>query len=57
MWEKAFSWEDVNGARKKFSHTLEETSYLLLELSDFYEQVNITELNNKITEELEKLNE
>ena len=57
MWEKAFSWEDVNGARKKFSHTLEETSYLLLELSGFYEEVNITELNNKITEELEKLNE
>ena len=52
-----FSREDVNGAREKFSHAQEETANLLLELSDLYEEVNNMELNNKITEELEKLNE
>ena len=49
-----FGWEDVNGAREKFSHAQEETSNLLPELSDLYQEV---ELSNKISEELEKLNE
>ena len=52
-----FSPEDVNGAREKFSHTQEETSNLLLELSDLYKEVKNLELCNKITGELEKLNE
>ena len=52
-----FSREDVNGAREKFSHAQEETSNLLLELSDLHEEMNNIELSNKITEELEKLNE
>ena len=51
----AFSWEDKNGAREKFSHVQEKTSYLLLEVSDSHEEVNSMELSNKITEELEKL--
>ena len=52
-----FSQEDMNGAREKYSHAQEETSNLLLKLSDLYEEVNNMELSNKITEELEKLNE
>ena len=51
------SREDVNGARAKFSHAQEETSNLLLELSDLYEDVKTLQLSSKITEELEKLNE